>query len=106
MKILIRSTVSFVLASLLIGCTQELLVKSIVLLILLSTIIKCTLAIVSTPYLPSYTYSAEAPLPTANYRLSDWAGNVYRPKIGPTAVVDVIDNPYFPNIPSTKYSLG
>jgi hypothetical protein len=106
MKILIRSTVSFVLANLLVGCTQEFLVKSIVLLILLSTIIKCTLAIVSTPYFPSYTYSAETPRPSANYNLSDRADNVYRPKISPTAFVDVIDNPYFRNIPGTKYSYG
>lgn len=98
MKILIRSTISLVLASILLGCTPELVIRSIVLLVLLSTLIKCTQAYLSTPY------PAEAlPLAT-DHASSDRSDEVYQPKNAPAGFVDVIANPYFPGIPSAKYS--
>ena len=106
MKILIRLTVSLVLVSFMIGCTDEILIRSVVLLILLSTLIKCTQAILSTPYLPSHASPAEVlPLATA-HALSNKANNVYQAKIDHADFVDVSNNSYFPSISGPNYSYG
>jgi len=106
MKILIRLTASLVLASFMVGCTDEILIRSVVLLILLSTLIKCTQAILSTPYLPSPASPAEAlPLATAQ-ALSNGANGVYRVKIDHANFVDASNNPYFPSISGANYNYG
>jgi hypothetical protein len=100
MKLLIRSTISFVLASFLLGCTPEIVIRSILLLVLLSTFIKCTQAYLSTPY------PAEALPPATDHALSDRSAEVYQPKNDLADFVDVSAKPYFPSIPSTQYNYG
>jgi hypothetical protein len=100
MKLLIRSTTSFVLASFLLGCTPEIVLKSILLMVLLGTFIKCAQAYASTPY------PAEALLPATDQASSGRFDEVYRPKNDPEDFVAVIANPYSPSIPSTQYSYG
>ncbi|HXV44196.1 MAG TPA: hypothetical protein VEC96_14110 [Anaerolineae bacterium] len=98
MKLLIRSTTSFVLASFLLGCTPEIVLRSILSLVLLSIFIKCTQAYVSTPY------PAEALPPATDHASSGRSDEVYQPKNDPEDFVAVIANPYSPSIPGTRYS--
>jgi hypothetical protein len=100
MKLLIRSTISFALASFLLGCTPEIVIRSILLLVLLSTFIKCTQAYLSIPY------PAEALPPAIDHTSSNRFDEVYHAKNAPADFVDVIANPYFPSIPSTQYRYG
>jgi hypothetical protein len=100
MKLLIRSTTSFVMASFLLGCTPEIVLRSILLMVLLGTFIKCTQAYASTPY------PAEALPPATDHASSGRSDEVYQPKNDPADFADVIANPYFPSIPSTQYSYG
>ena len=84
MKSLIGLTVLIVLPGCLIGCVQA------------------GQVLPPTPTLPALPL-AETPPPTTDSASSDSAGVVYQPQIDPANFVDVIDNPFFPYTPGTKY---
>ena len=83
MKIVIRSTVLLVLSSILIGCT-------------LAT--QTPVPPTDTP-IPSPT---DTPVPPTEIPETDSA-EAYTVDINPADFVDVVDNPYFPRIPETRY---
>jgi hypothetical protein len=104
MRILIRSTVSLVIVSFLLGCNQELLIKSIVSLVLLGTLTKCTYATLATPYLPTHNSSTEALPLTIDQPLSTRAAIIYQRESLPVDFRDRVDNSYFSGLPTTKYT--
>ena len=95
MRILIRSTIAFVVADILAGCTPEIVIKSIVLLVLLGILIKCTQAYLSTPYPAEAFALAAAPASSAR------PDELYQPQ---PALTEVIVIPYRPRISSATYS--
>ena len=98
MKILIRSIISLILASFLVGCTPEIVIRTVVLLVLLSTLIKYAQAVLSTPS------PAEALSPAIDNASSHRADEVYQPKNDLRDFADVADAPCFTCIPITTYS--